>query len=288
MQAGTDPDPTTSERRAILRVLLGVGLIFVPMGLYPGNWTTTYSTALDSRWEILAVAVFVSLAVGAAIVVASVRDLMHAWSTHGTTTARGALARNLLDPRHRRALYLSAAFYAIFFAFVASLYSLDLSGPGIAAASYPSATNVLCCGYVGITPAAVLVVTPSFELVIYPLVLVILFAATLLFALNVTLTVALFRSRASRASSAGSGALGGVAALLVNCPACGTLLLWNVVAGTSAAAFLTGFVTYYYPLLALAFPLAVFVLIWTARRLARAAGSGEACPRPARPMTDGS
>ncbi len=288
MQARTDPDPTASERRAILRFLLGVGLIFVPMGLYPGNWTTTYSTALDSRWEILAIAVFVSLAVGAAIVVASLRDLMRAWSARGITTARGALARSLLDPRQRRALYLSAAFYAIFFAFVASLYSLALSGPGIAAGSYPSATNVLCCGYIGITPAAVLVVTPTFELVVYPLMLVILFGATLLFALNVTLTVALFRTRASRASSAGSGALGGVAALLVNCPACGTLLLWNVVAGTSAAAFLTGFVTYYYPLLALAFPLAVFVLIWTARRLARVVGSGEACPFPARSMSGGS
>jgi len=287
MRRRTDPDPTPAEPRAILRLLLGVGLIFGPMGLYPGNWTTTYSAGLDGRWEVLAVVVFVSLVAGAAIVVASLRDLLRAWSTRAITTTRGALARSLLDPRHRRALYLSAAFYAVFFAFVASLYSLDLSGPGIAAANYPTATNVLCCGYIGITPAAVLVVTPSFELVAYPLVLVILFGATLLFAMNVTLTVALLRTRASRASSAGSGALGGVAALLMNCPACGTLLLWNIVAGTSAAAFLTGVVTYYYPLLALAFPLAVFVLIWTARRLARVPGSGEACPLPARAMTGG-
>ncbi len=105
--------------------------------------------------------------------------------------------------------------------------------------------------------------------------------------MNVTLTLALLRTSRSRASSAGSGVVGGFAALLVNCPVCGTFLPWNIVARTSAAALLAGFVTYYHPLLAPAFPFAIFVLVWTARRLARALGGGEARLRPTRSSDGG-
>lgn len=84
--------------------------------------------------------------------------------------------------------------------------------------SYPSAQNVLGCGLMGETPAAILLLTPSFELVVDSIGLVTVFVATTLFAMNIVMAAALI-GRSDRPAAVGGASFGTLSALLVNCPA---------------------------------------------------------------------
>jgi hypothetical protein len=197
--------------------------------------------------------------------------------TGGTLTALACLLR---PARNRRVFMVAAVGYVAFFAWFVSLYAISFGGPGIAMSSYPAVTNVLCCGAVGYTPVAILIVAPTMEFVVYPLVLVLLLAGTVLFAANVTATVALVRPVSASFGALGSLTLGSAGALFVNCPVCGTVLLWNAIAGTAAAGLLTGWAANQLPFMLAAFPLSVIALVWNGRQMS-GRNTGARCALPA-------
>lgn len=241
-----------------------------PTMAYPGNWTAAapLSTSVQTAWTGFATLIFFALLVGGASVVYGLWGLVRAWRVWPETSLRGAFARALIGAKARRAIGIAALGYIGFAASFLSLFGYAQSGPGIWAASYPSGVNVLCCGPVGFTPVIGLLVTPALELVAYPLILLLIFGATLMFALNVASIVALLRTRTRGRQTAGAAALGALGAVLVNCPACGAILLTNVLAGTAAAGLLVAWAGYQIPLALTAFPLSFLALIWNARHLA--------------------
>lgn len=274
--------PTESnEARAYRRFGLGAALLIGPMAAYPGNWSdaSPLTPAGQSAWALVGAIVFVSIAIGASVVLAAAVDLLRAWRGRPPGTARRSIGDALAEDRGRRTVAVSAVAYVLVVGAFLSLYGWSSGGPGIWASSYPSAQNVLCCGPVGETPVAILVVTPSFELVTYPVVLVTVFVATLLFSTNVAVASALLRHRVA-GSAIGGASLGTVSALLVNCPSCGTILLANVLAGTTAAGLLVAWAAYSVPLMLVSFPLSFATIAWTARRLSRARIGGACATQP--------
>ncbi|MHB1867221.1 MAG: hypothetical protein ACYCPU_06985 [Thermoplasmata archaeon] len=152
-----------------------------------------------------------------------------------------------------------------------------MSGPGIWESSYPAALSVLCCGPVGSTPNAILIVSPNFELYLSPLVLVTVSMATLLFAMNVGSVVALLSRPGASRQAIGSTALGAAAGTMVYCPTCGVILLANVLAGTAAAGLFVAWAAYETWFLLASMPLAVLALFWIGYQLARARTPATSC-----------
>ena len=262
----------TGERRAYRRFALGFALLFGPMTLYPGNWSDVGPLAAGAQasWALVGALVFASITLGAVLVFGSWRTLLGLWRGRAPGTVRRSIADALAGRRERRTMAISAAAYVLLVGAFLSVYGWSSGGPGIWASAYPSAQNVLCCGPVGETPAAILIVAPSFELVTYPIVMVTVFLATLLFSMNVAMAMALLSRRVSGPTAVGGASVGTVSALLVNCPSCGTILLANLLAGTAGAGLLVAWAAYSVPLMLLSFPLSLLALAWSSRRLSRA------------------
>ncbi len=271
-----------AERGAWRLLLIGAGLLLVPMAAYPGNWADVAPTsaATEAAWAMLGTIVFVALAIGMAVGFVGWRRLMRAWSTRAPGTARRSVAEAIRGRRGRWAFVLSAVAYLIFVSTFLSLYGWSAGGPGIWNGTYPAAANVLCCGPLGDTPVAILIVSPTFELVAIPVVLATVYASTLLFAMNVAVATSLLRRR-SVGIGVGGASVGAASAVLVTCPSCGTILLANVLVGTAGAGVLAAWAAYSIPLMLVSFPLSALALLWTGRRLSRIA-LGDACRvRPA-------
>ena len=272
----------TGERPAVRRILLGLALLVGPMFAYPGDWALQgpLGSSDQTAWATVGALVFLCVAAGAVLVLLALRQLLAAWRDRPEGTTRRALAKALGARRGRRVLYLSAFLYVLLVGTFLSLYGWSPSGPGVWAGAYPSATNVLCCGTVGETPVAILLVTPTLEFVAYPIVLVTVFAATVLFASNVAVATTLLARRRA-APAVGGASLGTVSALFVNCPSCGTILLGNLLAGTAGAGILVAWATYSIPLMLVSFPLAVLALVFGGRALARDRAAPSCPPFPA-------
>jgi hypothetical protein len=263
------------------RLTVGLALVAGPLLAYPGNWATSApeTAAGQSAWTGFAVVVYLGLILGVVVVASAIRGLVRAWASGPTDGPLASLARLLRPVRNRRVFLAASVGYAAFFAWFVSLYGFSSGGPGIWMPSYPAVTNVICCGWPGYTPAAILVLTPSFELVVYPLVLILLLAATFLFAANVTATAALVWSAPVSGKTLGSLTLGSLGALFVNCPVCGTILVFNVLAGAAFAGLLTVWAANQILFMLAAFPLAVAALAWNGRQLS-ASKAGVACTLP--------
>ncbi|EQD50856.1 hypothetical protein B1B_11088, partial [mine drainage metagenome] len=238
----------------------------------------------ESAWTGLAIVVYLGLILGTVIVTSAIRGLSRAWASGPADGPLASLARLFRTGRNRRIFLAASAGYVVFFGWFVSLYAFSSNDPGIWMPSYPAATNVLCCGPPGYTPTAILVLTPSFELVAYPLVLILLMAGTFLFAANVTATVALVRRVPSSFKPFGSLTLGGLGAVFVNCPVCGTILLFNAVAGTATAGLLAGWAANQLPFMLAAFPLSIASLLWAGRQLS-APRAGKTCALPPTPVS---
>ncbi len=263
------------------RLTVGLVLMAGPLLAYPGNWATSApeTAAAESAWTGFAVVVYLGLIIGAVVVASAIRGLVRAWASEPTDGPLASLARLLRPVRNRRVFLAASVGYVVFFAWFVSLYAFSSDGPGIWMPSYPAATNIICCGSPGYTPVAIMVLTPSFELVVYPLVLILLLAGTFLFATNVTATAALVWSAPVSGKTLGSLALGSLGALFVNCPVCGTILVFNAVAGAATAGLLAGWAANQLPFMLVAFPLAVAALAWNGRQLS-AGKAGVACTLP--------
>ncbi len=257
---------------------MGLALLLGPLCAYPGNWSTVapVTPAAQSAWATFGAIVYAAIAVGIVLTFLETRALFRAWRLAPEGSARRSLADVLGAPSQRWPLVVAAVGYLVLVGWFLSLFGWSLDGPGFVSGSFPVATNVLCCGPVGTTPVVALILAPTFELVAYPVVVVTVFGATMLFSLNVASVFALLRSRRS-ASAVGSGALSTVGALFVNCPACGTILLANVVAGTAAAGLFVAWAAYSVPLMLVSFPLAGLALYWNGHQLSRLAAGGAAC-----------
>ena len=267
-----------AERRAGWLLGIGFALLVGPMVTYPGNWTyaAPASASAEAAWTTLAAVDFVLVGTGGIVALLGWRALLRSWTDYPVGSLRRSVRDALALRSARFAMGLSAAAYVVLVGAFLSLYGWSSGGLGLWADSYPSATNVLCCGGMGQTPVAILILTPTIELVIFPLVLVTIFVATLLFSMNMGVATALFSSR-SMSSGLGGASAGAAGALLVNCPTCGTILLENILVGTSAAGLLVAWAAYSVPIMLVSFPISLLTLVWSARRLSRVAARPR-CP----------
>jgi hypothetical protein len=258
-----------------------MALIVGPLLAYPGNWTSSApeTSQAFSGWTNLALLVYGGLIAGTLIFVQGLRRILRFWADRAAGGTPAALGRLFQSGRNRTVFLSAAAGYVAFFGWFAGLYAVGSGGPGISMPSYPSATNVLCCGWPGYTPVAILVVAPTIEFVVYPLLLLLLLAETGLFAANVTATFAMVRTASASRRTWGSLTLGSFGALFVNCPVCGTILVWNAIAGTAAAGLLAGWAANQMPYVLAAFPLSVIALFWNGRQLG-ARDARAACALP--------
>ena len=274
--------PPRDSRRGWWLLGTGLTLLILPMVFYPGNWTSDGSSTVSqaAEWATTATLVFVLLAIGGIVTFLGWRELVYrTWSGGPRGTTRRAIHEALATRPARVGMALSAVAYVVLVGVFLSLFGLASGGPGIYASAYPSAENILCCGPIGQTPVAILLLSPTFELVIYPVVAVTVYFATLLFAMNVGIATALVRQRSS-GSGVGNATVGAACAVLVNCPTCGTVLIGNIVVGTAAAGFLVSWAAYSVPIMLVSFPASLAAFLWSGRRLARTS-------RTPPPPTDG-
>lgn len=216
--SGTNVPESVKGRHADRVLVTGIALLIAPMVLYPGNWTNGGPVTPGSQqmWEGVGTVVFLPIAVGATITLVALRRLFRSWAGFGHDTLRKSLADAAVGRSGRIALGSTAVAYTVVVGSYLGLYGWSVGGPGVWESSYPTATNVLCCGPVGVTPVGILMITSTFELVAYPVVLVTVFLAALLFPLIVAVATSLVRSR-SMGPALGGTILGATSALRVNC-----------------------------------------------------------------------
>lgn len=273
------PGPSASSSRAFRELLFGATFLIVPWAFYPGSFADQGPAPSQlSGWTLAVGMVFLSLAVGGLFAFAGARRLLRVWDgaePGPTGPRRQALARALRDPRLRGAWVVSGIAFALFFAFFTGLLGVDLKG-GLDSPGGPYGAVVYCCGAWGITPGLVLVPNGVLELSANPQELLLLAVSTSLFSANMVAALALWRGALRPGTATLAGSLGTLGALFVNCPQCGTVLLFSALEGTAAAGLLVGWATFQAPLLVAAFPLSLLTLAYSARALSRP----EACPRP--------
>ena len=280
MTALQGPSPPSSTPRAFRELLFGAALLVVPWALYPGSFATQAPAGPEVHaWTLAVVFVFVAMAGGGLFAFQGARRLLRVWAgaePGATGPRRQALARALRDRDLRWAWGASVVIFALFFAFFTGLLGVDLRG-GLSSPGGPYGAVVYCCGAWGITPGLVLVPTGTVELSANPQEFLLLAVSTALFAANMVSAVALWRGSLRPGPATLAGTLGTLGALFVNCPQCGTLVLFSALEGTAAAGLLVGWVAFQAPLLVAAFPLSLLTLAYSARALSRPG----ACPRPA-------
>jgi hypothetical protein len=276
------PFPDRSLSPALRELLLGAALLVVPWALYPGSFASQAPAGPEVRaWTLAVGLVFATMAVGGLFAFQGARRLLRVWAGTGpgpTGPKRRALANALRDPRSRWVWGTSVALFALFFAFFTGLLGVDLKG-GLDVPGGPYGAVVYCCGAWGITPGLVLVPNGVLELSADPQELLLLSVSTALFSANMVAAVALWKGSLRAGPATLAGTLGTLGALFVNCPQCGTLVLFSALEGTAAAGLLVGWVAFQAPLLVAAFPLSLLTLAYSARALARP----PACPRPGLP-----
>lgn len=279
MTAPEGPFPPRLTQRALREILFGAVLLVVPWVLYPGSFATDGPAGPEVRaWTLAVLVVFLTMAAGGLFAFQGARRLLRIWSgvePGPTGPRRQALAGALRDRKLRWAWGASVIVFVLFFAFFTGLLGVDLNG-GLASRGGPYGAVVYCCGAWGITPGLVLVPTGTIELSANPQELLLLAVSTTLFSANMVAAVALWRGALRPGSATLAGTLGTLGALFVNCPQCGTLVLFSALEGTAAAGLLVGWVAFQTPLLVAAFPLSLLTLAYSARALARPG----ACPRP--------
>ncbi len=271
--------PAPPSPRAIRELVLGALLLVVPWALYPGSFADQGPTVAQAGpWTLAVVIVFLGMAVGGLFVFSGARRLLRVWAgveTGPTGPRRQALAGALRDPRLRGAWVVAGIAFALFFAFFTGLLGVDPKG-GLDSPGGPYGAVVYCCGAWGITPGLVLVPSGTLEISANPQELLLLGVSTSLFSANMVSALALWKDALRPGTASFAGVLGTLGALFVNCPQCGTLVLFSALEGTAAAGLLVGWATFQAPLLVAAFPLSLLTLAYSARALARP----RACPRP--------
>ncbi len=275
------------DRRSTVWVTTGLGLILLPLLLFPGNWTSDAPIAprIQALWTLFAVLVYSGIAMGLVFVVAGLHRAIVLWSGEEfreTTPRRHALARALRRPGALPWYVGTAVLYGLFFGFFTNLLGVTVHST-IPASGYPFLTPELCCGYPGITPGLILVVTPHFELTINPETILLLAAGTAFFSTNIIASMALFRHDSSPWGGSSAAFLAGLGAVFVNCPTCGTILLVNVLSSAVATGVLVSWTLNETPLIVAAFPLSFLALAWCAHRLSRPPASSLACRWPPPP-----
>ncbi len=282
------PRESHGARRGWWLLGLGSALLVLPMVLYPGNWSYdgTSSVTQATQWATMAMLVFVLIAMGGVVAFLGWRELVYrAWGAQAPGTIRRAAHDALSTRTARIGMGLAASGYVVLVGVFLSLFGFAGSGAGIFASAYPAGENILCCGPIGETPVAILLLSPTFELVVYPVVVVTVYLATLLFAMNVGVATALVRQR-SPGRGMGSASFGATCAVLVNCPTCGTVLIGNIIVGTAAAGLLVTWAAYSIPIMLVSFPASFAAFLWSSRRLAatrRAPPSPHRGPRSGHP-----
>lgn len=273
-----DPPP---ERTAFGLLVSGLALLIFPWLLYPGNFANQPPGPAElGAWTLLAVLIYVSLLLGALLLGWGSARLLRGWEEGpgaSTRPGRAALAHALREPRFRPVWIVSLVGFALFFSFFTGSLAVSLHG-AFTGTSYPSGTVVFCCGGLGLTPGLVALLGPGVLLSYGPQSLALLGLSTTLFSANMVASAALWRGRSSPGEASVAGALGALGALFVNCPQCGTLLLFNALEASAAAGLIAGWVAYQAPLLLIAFPLSLGTLAYAGRALSRP----PACPVPAR------
>jgi len=266
---------------SLSRLLVGSALVLVPLLIYPGNWSSNppWGPPATLVWQALALGVYVSLVVGIGLLVAGVRRLLLYWKglPDGKAPRRRALAEALLTPSSRRIFGGVAVAYILFFGAFTSLLGFSLHG-AISAPQYPDGYVVLCCGPVGLTPGIVTIPGPWLQISVDPAALLFLSAGVVFLGTNLAAARALSRQGGSRATVGTAVGLGSVGALLVSCPTCGTVLLFNILGSVTATGLLLTWYTWQTPLLLAAFPLSFAVTVWTADRLSRTAACSLSSP----------
>lgn len=259
-----------TRRGASLLILGPLG--FVPLVVYPGNWSDTFPPTAQaiSVWNSEAVLVFLGLGVASALLLLGLLSLLQAWAGGRDAAAEGrrtALARVVLARRNRGILLASALGYALFFGVFSGVLGVAPGGD-IVANGYPSATEYLCCGPIGTTPGLVVVMNHYVQLSFSPGAILMGIGGTVILGMNVTATAETMRHRAPRSLRSVAGVAGAFGAFFTNCPTCGTIILVNALAGTGAAGLLLGWTIFQAPLLLVAFPLGGLSLYLMAPSLA--------------------
>ncbi|MDE1819778.1 MAG: hypothetical protein KGJ23_02160 [Euryarchaeota archaeon] len=249
----------------------------VPLLAYPGNWANALpSTAASvADWRMAAVLDYLGVLGSVTLFTAGLVLLVRAWSVQPPSAGRiewvKALAQALVAKRNRKVLLVSSVAYAALFVTLTGLVGVALHGD-VRATGFPSVTEFLCCGPVGITPGLVVAVDPYLQISLNPLTLLLAYAGVLLFSLNVTLAIESIRARLGGWRQRPVALAGAFSAFLVGCPSCGTILLVNALEGTAVSGLLLGWSAYQTPLLLVAFPLGVASLVLTARGLSKMRG----------------